>query len=197
MTQLWRAFGDLVPIALVVGGVVGVGVFLGSWAHRGLERSRAAVGTAVVDALLAIWGLCYLAVTLAPAAGAEDSTVQLVPLRDLDDYAHAVSWQVPVAQVGGNLVLYGALGVLLAARWRWGVPRTVAVGALIAVVDEGLQWLLGTGRSVTTDDVIVGAVGVAIGATVVVLARSVLAWAARRRAAAGVPVAAGAGQRWR
>jgi len=103
--------------------------------------------------------------------------VDLVPFHELRQYEHAVSVQVPVAQVGGNLVLYGTLGMLLAARtgrrFRW----VVAAGTLVALADEGMQWLLGTGRAVTTDDVIVGAVGAALGAAVVVAGRSM----ARRR----------------
>lgn len=203
MTQLWRSFGYLVPVAAVAGTALGLGVLVGSWARRSFAPTWGALGAACGSALLAVWALCFAALTLWPASSV--GGVDLVPLRELRHYAHAVSVQVPLAQVGGNLVLYGALGMLLAARTSWRVRRVLAVGIVVAVADEGLQWLLGSGRAVTTDDVIVGAVGVALGAAVVVAGRAVV----RRRLgavgpASGEPVGAdrmalgaGAGQRWR
>jgi glycopeptide antibiotics resistance protein len=191
VTQLWRAFGYLVPLAVVGGAAVGLVVFGAAWARRRFERSPTAVGQAVGDALLAVWGIAFVAVTLwVRRATLGVARVDLVPFGDLRGYAHAVSWQVPFAQVGGNLVLYGTLGVLLAARFRWGVGRTAAVAGAVAALDEALQWLLPTGRSATTDDVVVAVVGAALGAVLVGLAR-VATRSATEQPATPAPTGAG------
>ncbi len=178
MTQLWRSFGELLPIGLVVGLVVGAGSFLGFWAHRKTEISRSAVLRSVGEALLVVWGLCVALVTLSPGAGWQARALDLVPF---DDWSDAVSPEVVVAQVGGNVVLFLPAGVLLAARFGWGVGRSAIVGLGIVTAIEVLQFVLGWGRASTVDDVIAGTVGVVLGAVVVVALRAVAGLLAVRR----------------
>ena len=176
---------DLGTVATVLGVVVGGGVFLGSWAYRGVERSASAVWRSVGEALVVAWAIALLAVMLRPLPYPSDPGPDLAPFTGMPAGLDAGSWEVPAVQLGGTALLFVVGGGLLSARLRWGVVRPALAMAAVAVRVEGLQHVLHTGRHVATDDVLVAALAGAVGAAVVVALRG---RAGRTRARRGTGV---------
>lgn len=114
-------------------------------------RSAAEVG-AVAGTLPWIWMI------LTPSDGPR--RIHLIPLRDL-----AVQLTgdpgTAVAQVGGNLLVFAALGFFAPIR----VPalasplRLLALGAAGSIVVEVTQYVLDIGRVSSVDDVLLNALG--------------------------------------
>lgn len=101
----------------------------------------------------------------APAIPGEGLAVELVPLRDITHLlTRAAHWEVPVVQIGGNLVLFASGGVLLGVRSGWGWGRSALVFAAVGVGIESFQLLLG--RAVVVDDVLLAVVGGVLGCAV-------------------------------
>jgi glycopeptide antibiotics resistance protein len=102
---------------------------------------------------------------LTPGVGV--SGVSLVPFADLWATLHGPG-QAAFVQVGGNLLVFAALGAMLPVRSARFASlariATVAAGASLTV--EVLQYALRLGRVSSVDDVIVNAVGAVLAALV-------------------------------
>jgi glycopeptide antibiotics resistance protein len=91
--------------------------------------------------------------------------VELVPFQSIVPLlTDSVSWEVPAAQIGGNVLLFVPLGVLLAAQQPTGsgarrVKRAGLIAAGAAVVIELAQYAVGFGRVASVDDVILAVAG--------------------------------------
>jgi glycopeptide antibiotics resistance protein len=96
---------------------------------------------------------------------------------------HSVWWQVPAAQIGGNIALFVPGGVLLGMRRGRGVGGTVLAGAVVSIVIESAQYVFALGVA-SVDDVLLACLGTLVGATAVSLAR---AWARREEPAGQTP----------
>ncbi|WP_378738419.1 VanZ family protein [Nocardia brasiliensis] len=85
-------------------------------------------------------------------------SVNLVPLRDLA--AQLADGRV-IEQIGGNLLVFAALGLLLPVRRSWFARwyRILLVGAAASVTVEAVQFALGIGRHSSVDDVLLNAAG--------------------------------------
>jgi hypothetical protein len=157
--EWWR----IVLAALAVLPVAAAGAVL-------LTRRRVAAGAARPDAarrsLLEMAMLAgtvpwlWLIFTPLPA----ERAVLLVPLRDLavqvvDDPPRAV------AQIGGNLLVFAAVGAFGPMRWPAlaGVGRLLAGGAVASLAVETAQYALDIGRVWSVDDVLLNAAGAALG----------------------------------
>lgn len=175
MTQLWRNFGPLLAIGAVAALPLVALCFTLAWRRHGFARDRAVIVRAGIDGLLALWALSLVLVTQTTVApGVASRPLQITPFKGLSSLiTDSVSWEVPVAQIGGLVLLFLPLGILLALRFGWGVGRTVLAGTAIAVMAEALQWLLGAGRVASTDDVLVAAIGTLLGAALVAAWRAV------------------------
>ena len=192
MVQLWRSFSHLMPLVIVVGGVAFVVAAWVGWERAGGRRTWAAVRRACDDGAFAVWVVAVAVITLSPGAGVGlpgmEPSVQLVPFADLGDLlTSSVYWEVPLVQIGGNLVLFAAGGALAVLRGRSGVLRTALVHLAVGAVIESMQYVIG-GRSAVVDDVILAGLGAWIGAALVILARRL---AARRGRDAAVLQATG------
>lgn len=170
MTQVWRDWGPVLvasavglPLAVLLAGLLaghrrrsGLGATEARW------RSVAEIGM-VAGTLPWIW----MILTPRPAP----RTVDLVPLRGLVDLL-AGSPTVAVVQIGGNLLVFAALGFFAPIRFAGlsrpsgslgrtaaGAIRLLAVGAAGSVLVETLQYVLDLGRVSAVDDVLVNAVG--------------------------------------
>lgn len=128
-----------------------------------LARRRARRGrphparTAYADVLIVAGTLPSLWMILTPGTA---SGVSLVPLRDLADLAKG-PFGAAFAQVGGNLLVFAALGALLPMRsprfarlWR-----VALLAGLLSVTVEALQYGLRLGRVSSVDDVLLNALG--------------------------------------
>jgi hypothetical protein len=81
--------------------------------------------------------------------------LSLVPLRDLATLAP----RDLIVQIGGNLLVFAALGALLPVRWPVGTGVVLLVAALASVTVEILQYALALGRVSSIDDVLLNALG--------------------------------------
>ena len=82
----------------------------------------------------------------------------LVPFRDLTNQIH-VGHVYAAMQIGGNLLVFAALGFCLPLRFRVGPMTSLVVGAVLSATVEALQWYLRLGRYTSIDDVMVNATG--------------------------------------
>jgi hypothetical protein len=136
-----------------------------------LARRRAGNGhpeplrTALADVGVVVGTAPWAWMILTPADG--PSGVELVPFRDLADVLRA-PWQTVFVQVGGNLLVFAALGALLPVRTARmaGAGRVAAVAAAASVTVETLQYVLRLGRFSSIDDVIVNTAGAVLAALV-------------------------------
>jgi hypothetical protein len=87
----------------------------------------------------------------------------LVPFRDLANQIHH-GFAFAGVQIGGNLLVFAALGFFLPIRFRVGPLFVLTVGVIASSTVETLQWVLRLGRFSSVDDVIVNAAGALIAA---------------------------------
>jgi VanZ like protein len=82
----------------------------------------------------------------------------LVPFRDLANQFH-IGLGFAAVQIGGNLLVFAALGFFLPIRFRVSATFVLVVGIACSSTVEILQWVLRLGRFSSVDDVIVNATG--------------------------------------
>ncbi|MEU4421691.1 VanZ family protein [Actinoplanes sp. NPDC024001] len=123
-----------------------------AWAWR---RSLAEVGI-VYGTVPWVWMI------LLPGA---EARVSLVPLRDLFTVLAAGPLTV-VGQVGGNLLVFAALGFFAPMRFAAlaSVPRILALAAGCSAFVEAAQYVLRLDRVSSIDDVLINAAGAALAA---------------------------------
>nr|WP_198429149.1 VanZ family protein [Nocardia bovistercoris] len=85
-------------------------------------------------------------------------SLNLVPLRDLTE---VLAENRTVEQLGGNLLVFAALGFLLPVRHPWFAHshRILLTGAAASIAVETAQFALAIGRHTSVDDVLLNAVG--------------------------------------
>jgi hypothetical protein len=174
VTGVWHAWGGVILVAIaglpVAGGLAWV-----------LARSRPdrPPRFAVAEVFLVAGTVPWLWMILTPDP-AGTRRVSLVPLRDL----LALAPGDLVVQIGGNLLVFAAAGVLLPVRWPVGVPTVLLAAAAASTVVEGLQFALDLGRVSSLDDVLVNALGAGLAAL------ASRPWWRRRRSPHGPDVSA-------
>lgn len=158
MSATWARWGGvvLVTLAAVPFALLVVWV-LAAW--RGRWREPALDVAVVLGTAPWLW-----MVTRPTGTG---RSLQLVPFADLADLFGAPPGVV-VEQVGGNLLVFAALGFCLPMRWAASARplRLLAIGAAGSVGIESLQYALCIGRASSIDDVLVNAVGMVLAALV-------------------------------
>lgn len=94
--------------------------------------------------------------------------VNLIPFHTI--WAYLSDVQAPLSlrfrNLAGNLVLLVPFGLLLATVTRLRPQRAAALVVATAAMIEGLQFLMGAGRSVDIDDVILNSIGGLLGIAV-------------------------------
>jgi glycopeptide antibiotics resistance protein len=116
-----------------------------------------AARSAFTEVAMIVGTLPWIWLILTPNPG-HSRGKSLVPFRDLVDQFH-VGLGYASIQIGGNLVVFAALGFCLPIRFRVGPATSLGVGAVLSVTVESLQWYLHLGRFTSVDDVIVNATG--------------------------------------
>ncbi|MBL0887115.1 VanZ family protein [Myceligenerans indicum] len=189
---------DLAPFAIVVSLVVAA-VAIVHHASLRADAERAAEAGWILDVVLALHAVVYVWVTLGIHASPGTLSPNLVPFTDLAaTFDHwFTTWiprygltQVPpqVAVVAGNFLLLAPFAAVAPLRWTalasgW---RVVVAAAVIAGADEVLQGVLGRGRNLSLDDVLVQVLGAA---AIYGMATGALNARERRLAAADADVA--------
>jgi hypothetical protein len=87
----------------------------------------------------------------------------LVPFRDLANQLH-FGLAFATIQIGGNLLVFAALGFFLPIRFRVGPGVVLVLAAACSCAVEILQWVLRLGRFSSIDDVIVNTTGAVLAA---------------------------------
>ncbi|GAA0994369.1 VanZ family protein [Acrocarpospora macrocephala] len=165
MLLAWRMWGHIIlfslfalPIALLTAYLIG--------------RQRASSGmehpfrTPLSDALSVTGTLPWLWMILTPGSAQEPArSLSLIPLKDLTTLAGGFTGTL-IAQVGGNLLVFAALGALLPIRSPGlaRLPRVAAVAAGSSLIVESLQYALGLHRVSSIDDVLLNTTGAVLAA---------------------------------
>ncbi|MGC5018778.1 VanZ family protein [Micromonospora sp. DT47] len=183
MGQVWRDWGGVllatvaaVPVTALVVAVLARCRRDAATPAEAWRRSVAEVG-AVAGTVPWVWMI------LTPRAAPGE--VKLVPLRDLADLIAAGPASTVLVQVGGNLLVFAALGLFAPVRFAAlaGVGRLFLLGAAASALVETLQYALDLGRVASVDDVLLNATGAALAG---LLSRP---WWAGRRSVPVPPVA--------
>ncbi|MFF5208394.1 VanZ family protein [Streptosporangium sp. NPDC000396] len=164
MQQVWHAWGNVIIAAVLAVPLVVIAIRL-----LALRRTRDGhpfpVRTAVADVVMTAGTAPWIWMILTPRAG--DSSVSLIPLADLWMVLHG-SGETSFVQVGGNLLVFAALGAMLpvrSARFA-SLARVAAVAATASLSVELLQYGLRLGRVSSVDDVLINTAGAVLAAAV-------------------------------
>ncbi|MFI6787536.1 VanZ family protein [Nonomuraea sp. NPDC050383] len=164
MGRTWELWGNI-----IIAGVLALPLAAALTYLLGRRRARAGhpapARTALADVGILTGTLPWLWMILTPATGQEG--VSLVPFTDLVTLAGAPPGAV-LTQVGGNLLVFAALGALLPVRGpRFASTAGVAAaGAAASVTVEALQYVLRLGRYSSIDDVLLNTTGAVLAALV-------------------------------
>ncbi|MFI6499759.1 VanZ family protein [Nonomuraea typhae] len=132
---------------------------------RARRGHPAPLRTALADVGIAVGTAPWIWMILTPSD--RPSTISPIPFSALADIA-ASSWSTMFVQVGGNLLVFAALGALLpirSARFA-SLARVAAVAALASGILEVLQYGLRLGRDSAVDDVLINAAGAVLAAMI-------------------------------
>lgn len=154
---------------VIIGGVLAlplaaVAIFLLA-RFRSRRDHPSPVRTALADVGIVVGTAPWIWMILTPGGG--DSGVNLVPFHDLS-WLSTASWQTVFVQVGGNLLVFAALGALLPVRSArfTSAARVALVAAAASATVEVLQYGLRLGRFSSIDDVLINTAGAVLAALV-------------------------------
>ncbi|MEV4565279.1 VanZ family protein [Nonomuraea sp. NPDC049419] len=160
MARTWELWGNVIIAGTIALPLALLAIVLLA-RHRARAGHPAPLRVSIADVGIAVGSAPWIGMILTPAGGA--SGVSLAPFSDLADLAGA-PWDEVFVQVGGNLLVFAALGALLPVRSRAmsSTARVAALAAAFSVMVEVLQHALRLGRFSSVDDVILNATGAAI-----------------------------------
>jgi hypothetical protein len=164
MARTWELWGNVVIAGTFALPLALLAILLLS-RHRARASHPAPLRTSIADIGIVVGTAPWVWMILTPSSGR--TGVSLVPFKDLADLAGA-PWEAALVQVGGNLLVFAALGALLPVRsgGMSSVARVAAVSAAFSVLVELLQYALRLGRFSSIDDVILNTAGAVIAALV-------------------------------
>jgi hypothetical protein len=179
MQQTWHVWGNIIIAAVLAIPLAFIGIRFLAF-HRTRYGHPFPTRTAVADVIIVTGTAPWIWMILTPGKG--EGSLSLTPLRDL-----SAMLQGPVetafVQVGGNLLVFAALGAMLpirSARFA-SLARIAGVAAAASLTVELLQYGLRLGRVSSVDDVLVNTAGAILAAIVT------RRWWASRIAAGTVP----------
>ncbi|MEN3537476.1 VanZ family protein [Microbispora sp. ZYX-F-249] len=162
MQQAWGTWGHVVVAAVCAVPVAVVAVLLLT-RHRVRRSHPAPRRTAAADVVMVAGTTPWIWMILTPGT---ESGVHVVPLVDLAGQLAVLSPGAAVVQIGGNLLVFSALGGMLpvrSARFA-SLAAVAAVAATASLAVELLQFGLRLGRVSSVDDVILNAAGAVLAA---------------------------------
>ena len=162
MVQLWRAFGNAVPLFLLIVLLVGFVSYI-------ILRRKETGGyrTITVNALLLLATIGILLITVYPNYydPYAQRVINLVPFVEMYDLTfYSKSAAVPVRNLGFNILLFVPFGLFLAMRGRqMPLLKVTLLGLLFSLVIETFQFAFPMGRAADADDLILNTLGAFIG----------------------------------
>jgi glycopeptide antibiotics resistance protein len=128
-----------------------------------LELTSPARGTSLFDAVLVVWVIGVLLVTLSPAFPAPGTAhVGLVPGSGTLFVISTGQGLEAVIEIAGNVLLFVPLGAILRLRGM-SFRNSLLAASLLSAVVELAQFGFAVGRFTEIDDVILNTTGTAIG----------------------------------
>ncbi|MFD9942010.1 VanZ family protein [Nonomuraea sp. NPDC059023] len=164
MTEIFTMWGNVIIATFLTVPAAALAIF-----HLTRGRARRAhpapLRSAVADVGIVIGTAPWIWMILTPSG--RRNTVELVPFQVLIDLA-AGPWETAFVQVGGNLLVFAALGGLLPVRSArfTSLARIALIAALASMTVESLQYGLRLGRDSATDDVLVNTAGAVLAAVI-------------------------------
>jgi hypothetical protein len=152
MASVWQQWGAVV-------GAGAVGLALAGALAAVLVRKGRPVRYAFSEVYLLAGTAPWLWMILTPDPHGT-RRVSLVPLHDLLTLAP----RDLVVQIGGNLLVFAALGLLLPVRFVARTPTVAVTAAAAALTVETLQYVLALGRVSSVDDVLLNTLGAVLAA---------------------------------
>ncbi|MFI7042060.1 VanZ family protein [Microbispora rosea] len=162
MQEAWDTWGHVVVATVCAVPVAALAVLLLS--RRRARRGRPApLRASVADVVMVAGTAPWIWMILTP--GTEEG-VHVVPLVDLAGQIARLPPGAAVVQIGGNLLVFAALGAMLPVRsGRFAsLAAVAAVAATASLGVEVLQYGLRLGRVSSVDDVILNAAGAVLAA---------------------------------
>jgi hypothetical protein len=163
LTHAWALWGVQV-VAGLIALPIGVLVALRLAARRRIAGASAswAARSAVAEVGMVVGTFPWVWMTLTYNPRGIRG-VNLVPLADLHRQFH-VGLGYAALQIGGNLLVFAALGFFMPIRWRVGPAAVLAVATVGSATIETLQYVLDLGRYSSVDDILVNTVGAVLAA---------------------------------
>lgn len=157
---MWEIVVALAAVTalIVTAGHVRQGAKLRDAAGRALASGALAAHLVVVAIATRLVGI------IAGTSSDDAGQVVLMPFATIRDYLASGWSQAAAVEIGGNLLLLLPLGLLipLAVGNDLGIRAVVTLGIGISIIIEVLQWAF-SGGVASVDDVLLNAIGVAIG----------------------------------
>lgn len=126
-----------------------------------LSRSAGEIGIAFSLFAISIVGLWSYRI-------AAPRTLSLIPLHDFIRPPDGSAWSSTAHFTFANILLFLPLGVSVQLRFRDLSLGKITLGAAgLATLIEAWQWVFGTGRVTSTDDVLFNTLGAVLGALIV------------------------------
>ena len=163
MAQLWRVFGGMVPLFLIIVLVAMITTYLVS-RKRNFDTKKRIVNILFILSLIAI-----LLVTVFPQTyGAEmPRIVNYVPFIGMYNILfHSVDIIVPISNLGFNILLFVPFGFFLSfikSSKKKSVFKIILMGLFLSLCIEVIQFVVPMGRSADVDDLILNTVGTYLG----------------------------------
>ncbi len=157
MARTWELWGNVIIAGTFALPLAALAVVLLS-RRRARRGHPAPLRTALADVGIAAGTAPWIWMILTPGTGQEG--VNLIPFADLAAVVRS-PWETAFVQVGGNLLVFAALGALLPVRTaRMASPaRVAAVAGAASLLVETLQYVLRLGRFSSVDDVLINTAG--------------------------------------
>ncbi|MBA2875158.1 VanZ family protein [Thermaerobacillus caldiproteolyticus] len=164
MIQLWRIFGDVVPLFFVISLIV---VTLSVWRFR---SQKTAWEQKVPKISLLLTMIAILLITVFPFYYIPDQprVLNLVPFVGMYRLiVYSVDIEVPIRNILLNVLLFVPFGFFLSwSANQLSVRNITMTGLLFSFIIEVFQYVLPIGRSADIDDVILNTLGAFFGAVV-------------------------------
>ncbi|WP_129692427.1 VanZ family protein [Gottfriedia acidiceleris] len=162
MIQLWRAFGDIVPIFIIIV------LAMGFTTYFVIKKKNTNFKRVVVNNLFVISIIAILLITVFPLSYgiAMPRVVNFVPFIGMYDIIfNSVDITVPIRNLGLNILLFIPFGLLLSLRKssKRIILNVTFMGLLLSLFIEIVQYIVPMGRASDIDDLILNTLGAYFG----------------------------------
>jgi len=167
-------------IALLAVSSLAVGALARHRRRAGMV-ARSAVVRSSLDVAAVALVIAVLVLTFAPSGQYQSREIHLLPFADFRSTVSTRGVLNALAQATGNMALFVPLGLVIPLRWTRldGWVSVAAAAAAFSASIETVQFVLGSGHTASTDDVVWNTLGALLGYSLLRVARRMRS---RRRA---------------